>query len=272
MIKIERNNLEEIIDEYLSRLQLTNRRANSNRLKEYFITNLPDIIKAKPEDFDNIHTIYGRLKVANPDDFEEFKNYMINQYKVMRSSHGHWLLERLNLRACPYCNRQYTFTIKEGRISPELDHFKPKASYPELALSFYNLIPSCSTCNHTKLIGDIDIHPYFKGFNDNCKFILKTKEGEQASLDWVLKNDVEIDFSNINSNIKVFHLKELYEEHSDYLKEIISKAQAYNASYYDGLIESYRGLGKQQSEIDRFIWGSYLDNSEHEKKAVIKIH
>ena len=63
-------------------------------------------------------------------------------------------IQSLGIRSCPYCNRQFTFSItvsrlkKDGKtltlktIKPELDHFFPKSKYPYLAISLYNLIPS----------------------------------------------------------------------------------------------------------------------------------
>ena len=189
----------------------------------------------------------------------------------MRKNHGYWLLEKLNVRVCPYCNRQYTFTIEDKKISPEFDHFYPQSEHPYLALSFYNLIPACSLCNHTKSEEKIAIHPYFEGFDDLFKFIIKTKKGSKDSLDWVLEKDIEVDFTNVNKNIEVFALKELYGEHIDFVMEIIDKAQAYNYNYYNSLIDSFRGLGKQEAEIDRFIWGNYLENTKHENRPLSKL-
>lgn len=52
-------------------------------------------------------------------------------------------------KICPYCNQNFAFTLAavDGEFRPTLDHFYPKAQYPFLALSLYNLVPSCYTCN-----------------------------------------------------------------------------------------------------------------------------
>jgi hypothetical protein len=94
------------------------------------------------------------------------------------------LAQKLNLKVCPYCNRNYTLTINKevvnshlGKIKvvktrPDFDHFFCKSKHPILALSFYNLIPSCAICNRT-LKGDVEfsldiqnghVHPYLEGF------------------------------------------------------------------------------------------------------------
>lgn len=60
------------------------------------------------------------------------------------------LLEKLDVKVCPYCNRQYTFTVPKVKVSPQFDHYFPISKYPYLQLSLFNLIPSCSTCNLKK--------------------------------------------------------------------------------------------------------------------------
>ncbi|TNF78778.1 hypothetical protein FGE05_28050 [Pseudomonas sp. ICMP22404] len=54
-------------------------------------------------------------------------------------------------RMCPYCQQSLAVTIyrdhKTSSLRPTLDHFYPKSEYPYLALSLYNLVPSCHTCN-----------------------------------------------------------------------------------------------------------------------------
>lgn len=272
MIKIERDNLDDIAREYLLKLQNKIRYKADKHVRSHYINNIERLVLAKPYEFDNIQNEFNNeFNRPNAEDFDKFKDYMENQYKEMRNEHGYWLLKKLKVKVCPYCNRQYTFTIEKEKVSPELDHYYPKSTYPYLALSFYNLIPSCSVCNHTKGNNNIDVHPYFQGFDDNCKFKIITKDGEELSLDWALRNKLEIDFTNNNENINVFALKSLYNEHIDYVIEIINKAQAYNLDYYNSLIDSYNGLGKQEADIDRFVWGTYLENAEHEKRPLSKL-
>ena len=100
-----------------------------------------------------------------------------------------------------------------------------------MALSFYNLVPSCPTCNHIKRENELDIHPYEKGFGDEFKFNLKTQNDEA-----VVKGNYKIllcdNKEETNSNIDSLGLNPLYEGHIDYVDEIIDKAQAYNLDYY----------------------------------------
>lgn len=274
MIKIERNNLDDIAKQYLSKLQKEKgfNKKKGNIIHNHWIKNRARIIKS-----DNLNSIINEFNALNQDGLNAFKIYMIGQYEdfFYTRKFGKWLAKELDVRTCPYCNRQYTFTIEAGTkdIRPEFDHFYSKSDYPYLALSFYNLVPACPTCNHTKSSNPIDKNPYFEGFDNNYRFKIKTKDGEEFSLDWALKNKLEIDFTDTenNKNIEEFALKKLYNEHIDYVKEIINKAQAYNESYYNSLKVSFKGLGKQDPEIERFIWGNYLDIAEHEKRPLSKL-
>ena len=271
MIKIERNNLNDILDNYLLKLQVKGyNKTKGNVLQNYWIENRERIIKSN-----NLSDIIVEFNGLNQRGLIEFKKYMTRQYEELfyNQKIGKWLSEQLDIKTCPYCNRQYTFTIEKGTktIRPEFDHFYSKSKYPYLALSFYNLISACPICNHVKSEDPIDKNPYFEGFEDNFRFQLETKNGEEFSLDWALKNKLKIVFTNNNRNITVFALKELYNEHVDYVQEIINKVQAYNHSYYNSLIESYKGLGKIEADIERFVWGNYLEKAEHEKRPLSKL-
>ena len=93
------------------------------------------------------------------------KNSTLNKLlreEIFEKEYGNWggrkkygayvFVKELGLNSCPYCNRNYTFVVdsENGKLRPEIDHFYPKSIYPFLAMSFFNLIPSCSICNHTK--------------------------------------------------------------------------------------------------------------------------
>jgi len=62
-----------------------------------------------------------------------------------------------NFRTCFYCNKDFINNFEENTdklVSTfQLDHFYDKGTYPYLALSFYNFIPSCPTCNSSKVKG-----------------------------------------------------------------------------------------------------------------------
>ena len=285
MIKIDRNNLEVIAEQYLKKLKNTGRRKDSNILKNHFLDNFDSIILADPNMFIGIELFFNSIikKFHCRDDYDNFRKYMDNQYTEMCKHIGKWLSKVLDIQTCPYCNRQYTITINKGKnksVRPQFDHFLPKSKYPYLALSFYNLIPCCSICNQIKS-NNIDkplLHPYYEGFEDKFKF-------EVNYLDYILENkriekieckkqgdETEKSFGErCNNNIDIFALNELYSLHSDYAEEIIDKAYAYNQDYFIGLAEEFSKLGKSPSEIKRIIFGNYIDRAENEKRPMSKL-
>ena len=106
-------------------------------------------------------------------EFEDACKKLFNYDRFSTKGATHWnaysLCMESGYRLCPYCQQSLAVTIYRDRKSkalrPTLDHFYPKHKYPYLALSLYNLIPSCHPCN-SSLKGKIDfykqqhLHPY----------------------------------------------------------------------------------------------------------------
>ena len=124
-------------------------------------------------------------------------------------------VENINIKTCPYCNRNYIFIYDKGKIRPEIDHFFPKSKYPYFAMSYFNLIPCCHICNHTKLNKfDINLVNPYSTLTDETKidFSIDVKNVNFTNI----KKD-KYDFNsfliNINSknnkNLEIFQLKEL---------------------------------------------------------------
>ncbi len=199
-------------------------------------------------------------------------------YTDFTNKYAYNILERLNIRTCPYCNRQYVFTNSGNfKTRPEFDHFLNKSRYPILAVSFYNLIPSCHTCNHGKGINNVLINPYFDKFN--CKFELQNKKGKRLSPSAIYKikadDKINLGFSKPSleeeSNIKNLGLSDLYNKHDDYIKDLIEKSIVYNKTYSMGLISTFQGAGYTPQDVQDFIWNKYLDLAKHEQHPLSKL-
>ena len=127
---------------------------------------------------------------------------------LRRSEVGVWFSTQLHIKVCPYCNREYTFTIslpnKKDKLLFNFDHFLSKSEYPYLSLSFFNLIPCCSICN-TNFKGDKpfsvykNIHPHIEGFNKNVTFTLNTSDVSFAEGN-PNKKTYTISFKNIDKS------------------------------------------------------------------------
>ncbi len=204
------------------------------------------------------------------------------------------LVENLGIKTCPYCNRSYISFVNEKKSNedkdeksnkktrPQLDHFYPKAIYPFLACSFYNLIPSCSACNHMKSYDDSYadekdgnlVHPYnvkdgdftFSYTFDNLD-ILKSIDEKNIRFEDEEKIKITLD-TKYKKNNEYFQLKTIYQNHKDIVIELILKKINYPKSYIQELIKN--GFGTEE-EIYRFIFSNYLKIDHLHKRPLSKL-
>lgn len=201
--------------------------------------------------------------------YEEFFQAKIKTDKTI----GYWLVEKLNIRVCPYCNRNYIFTVSRSespKVRATFDHYLPKKKFPMFALCFYNLIPSCPVCNKLKGERLISFNPYQEAFPADQKFILSNGKSD---LSWVHpSSELKVSLSNSDDNLNKsqFLLEELYQQHDDIAKDIVMKAQAYNDNYYDGVIQSFQGAGYTKEYINNLIWGVYINDNQLDKRPLSK--
>ncbi|MDD5716686.1 MAG: hypothetical protein PHW64_02700 [Sulfuricurvum sp.] len=199
--------------------------------------------------------------------------------------------KNLKLISCPYCNREYIFkfydkTKSELRTVAHLDHFYSQKNYPFLALSFYNLIPSCSICNskfkaQANFYNIPHLHPYEDDFNKKAKFTHSFNSPTHANKQYPLFSTKRIslalkpinDKDNETKNtIKTFRLNELYGEHKDIVLELIQKAEIYNDSYIEELMHNYEGrLFKNREDLMRLITCGYITDDEINKRPLSKL-
>lgn len=123
-----------------------------------------------------IDDVQGWKNMFAPTVFEEFISDCKGPFDYGRFSsksakgwNAYALCKSSKYRMCPYCQQALAVTIYRDRddkaLRPTLDHFYAKHAYPYLALSLYNLVPCCHTCN-SSLKGFADfyrrphLHPY----------------------------------------------------------------------------------------------------------------
>lgn len=160
----------------------------------------------------------------------------IFQYDNWRSNgKGNEMFDLIGISVCPYCNIGHVFFDDDaGKLIVSYDHYYDKANYPFLALTFSNLIPSCSTCNQNyksifQFNTDTHLHPYLDDYNTRCTFRFVYTEYSNRSnilIDIEAENDIRsgrynLDFSlaarynldDIHRNLKMlYHLALQYDE------------------------------------------------------------
>lgn len=145
----------------LQLLYQTNLTVNQRDIVLYVIDNFKSLIIDPPKKLSkHINALEGKgFSQEIKGKSNAFKASLLKafNYKDFRKdAASNQLAEDLDVKSCPYCNAQYTMTTKlpntRGikKLLFEFDHFFPKTKYPYLCLSFYNLIPCCSSCNRSK--------------------------------------------------------------------------------------------------------------------------
>lgn len=209
------------------------------------------------------------------------------------SNNGEWAYEhslKMGLNVCPYCNTQYTFTIKtsRGRTRPQFDHFFKKSKHPYFALSFYNLIPSCYICN-ANLKGQKEfkpsthIHPFIEGTEDTIYFKTNVKKVDfllgKKDFDIVLDKSPTADKDKAIRAVKsakVFHIDEQYKFHKAYAGEIIFKAYLYSDTKIKELIDEFHDLNgskifSSKEEIIEMLFGNHLREEKLHERVLAKL-
>ena len=235
------------------------------------------------------------------DEEPRLAEYLKKSYDKIDSELRKKIIDSKNISVCPYCNRNYissTYKFLQCNIcnqellvidgtekecpgckqeikgltkvvnTAQLDHFFSKDSYPLFAVSFYNLIPSCYSCNHVKLNKDLKHSPYDSSFPfDYVKFTYIPKSTD--------KIEIKIDSCNpdFKNGIRILGIEELYQSHIDVVNELIWKKEVYTDSYREGLSEilNQTNLELSEAEVNRFITGHYTDKENYGKRPLSKM-
>lgn len=197
---------------------------------------------------------------------------------------GYHFVRMLGVHYCPYCNAETVgaavLRCKDGRVKlhhSELDHFFPKSRYPVLALSLYNLIPSCTRCN-SRFKGVSDyfeaylkngrlpiLHPYvdhpykhfvFEYAPDSIDKMLNVANRQAGPLKMCLENRGKKD--QTHEFLVQYHLPEIYSQFYNHeLMQAIKASAIYTKSMRRCLEKSYPGITR--SEMDDVLLRTSLD-------------
>lgn len=204
------------------------------------------------------------------------------------------ILLKLSVNACPYCNRQFinTFISKEGKARASLDHFFAQASHPYFAISFYNLIPSCHSCNSSlkgskEFTIETHVHPFDTSFEGTARFTInykKVKDSKKYIAEFYTDPDyLEIDFEpdskaslvdyrKAKRNIKDLCLKPLYNLHKDLVIDLLQKHVIYSKSgYAKKLASQYPKIFNSENDVLRLVLGNYTLAGDFNKRPFSRL-
>ena len=250
--------------------------------QKLLVKNLRKLLLSKPKDLVYLNKeLYAEIsaKVNSNKDKEIMKIFDYDKFISGSKSTSYEISNLIGQNTCTYCNKNYTLTVikkdrknkngerkktinNEERISrPQFDHWFPQSKFPLLALSIYNLIPSCSVCNSsvkgsTEFNISEHIHPYIK---------------EKVDFDFTyhkagyLKNEVKIKTildSKTDKTLKLFKIEEQFQAHSDFeLKDLIDLKYKYSDNYLKLLANTFK-TKLDRSDVYRLFFGVELDDKK----------
>ncbi len=309
----------DLVDKYYSKLfnesykletlkvieDIVDLKSYSGKEAEFFeavLSSFDTIIKGNPEELSQIIAEFNKkgfnallydMKANNQTSLGGTVE-KIFQYKPFRkSAKAQWLASNLNIKVCLYCNAHYTLTLtKRKKALFHFDHFFSKSRYPYLSLSFYNLIPSCSSCNTLKskkeFTLDSHVHPYDKDFDEIACFTTN----DLPVIDYIIhgkKNFKSLKLSltpreniskkeekQIENHIDVFALDEIYKHHRDVVSELYIKAYVYNKERVKELMDLplFKSSNEKllsPEELGRFLVGNYTLDKDIIKRPLAKL-
>jgi 5-methylcytosine-specific restriction endonuclease McrA len=221
--------------------------------------------------------------VFNYKSFRDNKNNIVI-HNLRTSWNRHKLISLMDIRTCPYCNRQFITNYRDtndNKTTADLDHFYPQSKYPFLALSLYNFVPSCQICNSRfkgyQFNAEKHIYPYNEEFGSDAKFMIKARNMDYV---WTDTNEFEIELSvkkdcenqeKIENSINTFNIDMVYQIHKDYVQEIVKKAIAYDSEMIKSLSMEYPKMFKSESDIWQCIMANYLTEEQLGNRPLAKL-
>lgn len=196
-----------------------------------------------------------------------------------RYYNAYHLAEKLDIPTCVYCNRIYTKTVISSLgkkvTRPTFDHWFPKSEHPLLALSFYNLIPSCSVCNSgvkgsTSFDLSTHFHPYYKNPNKEFKYTFSYDHKDYDKFSFKIVIDEKDDFSK--RSVKAFELEDIFKAHEDEIEDLRKIKDAYSEDYIE-MLESkiLGGVTLERDEVYRLAFGVHFQEAKFDRRPLSKM-
>lgn len=267
-------NVDSIIKERSSQIIELFRKNNSKEFNTFF-EYFKELVLMKPEDMEKyvyqnkdnntgnwecIKSLYNLSEEINVDGkLEKINTFMVRNFI---DSGGKGLL------VCPYCNRNYV-NNRGKALGSEMDHFYNKNKYPMFAISLYNFIPSCGTCNRIKGIKELKINPFLRDDTNRIKFDI-TIDVDGYKIDFMHdlngaaegKNNIEELKKDV---IDTLRLDEAYKIHDIEIKEMVERERKFDSEYREYLKKIFPEEGSElEKKIDVLIYGDVVFTPDEE--------
>ncbi|MFC0427208.1 hypothetical protein [Chryseobacterium scophthalmum] len=232
-----------------------------------------EIISGKPKVLLQIHNEFSKLYLSKSEK-SNIKSFFIQTGYL--NFNNKEFLEKLGIDTCIYCNRNYTTQITKERARAELDHWFPKFEFYILALSFYNLIPSCHSCNHLKHNNSPDggwqkaldniQHPYLG--DKESAFIFSYFYETLNTYIAITKTEC----TKTKNTIKFNKTDEIYRTQSGReLKDLLDLRYKYSKNYLNILLnKTFNEFSMSKEEAYRMVFGIEINEEDYHKRPFSK--
>ena len=277
---------EEILQQVISKEDFNEDKQKYTLFQSLIIASYSELerIKEKLEscaeiEFFETKIVEGKEKRTLKDEWKKIYNLYD---KLIRNDMNIELVERYGIKCCPYCNQNYIFNRKKKKgksySMAQLDHYYARDKFPIFAVSLYNLIPSCSTCNHIKSANEIGVSPHNRKYDFSQMHISYSP----TNADYLNNTDsFKIEFSyddnesefkkKLENNLNEMGIKESYEMHKDYVVEILKKAQIYDKSHRINIMNDLPELFSSDDELIQTIFANYIKEEDLLKRPLSKL-
>lgn len=190
-------------------------------------------------------------------------------------------IEKLGIRTCVYCNLQYALTINHSQGLFELDHRYPKSKYPYLCVTFFNLQPSCPTCNHGKKAEKADfglytndkkqLHPFHLLTMPHLYLRKRRLDQKFINIRMVASDATDHDLCQLaDAHQSDFNINDTYSVVKDVAEETIWRCKAFDDTYKDLFLKNFPELYDKDA-LHRFVFGAYSDDSNVHQRPLTKL-
>lgn len=144
-----------------------------------------------------------------------------------------------------------------------------------MALSFYNLIPSCSVCNSgvkgsTPFELSTHFHPYYKSPEKELKYTFSYEHKDYSKFTFKIITEDTDDFSK--RSVKAFELEDIFKAHEDEIEDLRRIKDAYSEDYIE-MLESkiLSGISLDRDEVYRLAFGVHFQEAKFDRRPLSKM-
>lgn len=229
---------------------------------------------------------YGFLVRFADRAYENMRNQKVKSQKEANITLPELMVAALNIRTCPYCNRGFIGITKGKLLGVQLDHFYSRSKFPFFAVSLFNLVPCCSTCNHIKSDNPLKMVSPFEAVNFNEAFqftyeVPKTGKELTSSKHRELKLEIREScpelIKRLENNLSVFRLQDAYIFQEREAEQFCEKMIAYPRSRLEEIVRHFKkNVQKDHISVegleDALFREYFTEPSDYAQKPMAKFY